>query len=194
MSLAQITEKIRNDAQKEADEILSKAKAQADFITQKAGQECDEIKAGFDARFEAERPEIMKRREIVANLDVEKMMLRAKRDLIEDVYRGGLAKMAELPKDEYLNFCASLLDEAVSSRDEKVTVGAGEKYIDREWLDAYNGEHGSNLELSEERADIAGGFILVRGRTSIDCSWDMLIKVLQEKQESDVVKRLFPSE
>ena len=39
MSLAQITEKIRNDAQKEADEILSKAKAQADFITQKAGQE-----------------------------------------------------------------------------------------------------------------------------------------------------------
>ena len=177
MSLAQITEKIRNDAQKEADEILSKAKAQADFITQKAGQECDEIKAGFDARFEAERPEIMKRREIVANLDVEKMMLRAKRDLIE-----------------YLNFCASLLDEAVSSRDEKVTVGAGEKYIDREWLAAYNGEHGSNLELSEERADIAGGFILVRGRTSIDCSWDMLIKVLQEKQESDVVKRLFPSE
>lgn len=194
MSLAQITEKIRNDAQKEADEILSKAKGQADFITQKAGQECDEIKAGFDARFEAERPEIIKRREIVANLDVEKMKLRSKRKLIEDVYRGALAKMAEIPKAEYLDFCARLLDAAVSTRDEKVTVGYQEKYLDREWVAAYNGEHGSSLELSEEKADISGGFILVRGRTSIDCSWEMLIKVLQEKQESDVVKRLFPSE
>ena len=39
MSLAQITEKIKNDAQKEADEILSKAKGQAEVITQKSGQE-----------------------------------------------------------------------------------------------------------------------------------------------------------
>ena len=194
MSLAQITEKIKNDAQKEADEILSKAKGQAEVITQKSGKECDEIRADFDARFEAEHPEIIKRREIGANLDVEKMKLRAKRDLIADVYRQALVKMAELPKDEYLGFCARLLDEAVSTRDEKVLVGRGEKYIDGEWLASYNCEHGSTLELSEEKADIAGGFILLRGRTSIDCSWDMLVKVLQEKQEADVVKRLFPSE
>ena len=34
----------------------------------------------------------------------------------------------------------------------------------------------------------------MRGRTSVDCSWDMLVKVLKEKQEADVVKRLFPRE
>ena len=81
MSLAQITEKIRNDAQKEADEILSKAKAQAEAITSKAEKECAGIQEGFDERFGAERPEIMKRREIVANIDVSKMMLSAKREL-----------------------------------------------------------------------------------------------------------------
>ncbi|MDO5116108.1 MAG: V-type ATP synthase subunit E [Synergistaceae bacterium] len=194
MSLAQITEKIRNDAQKEADEILSKAKGQADFITQKAGQECDEIKADFDARFEAERPEIIRRREIVANLDVEKMLLRSKRALIVDVYSEALEGMKALPKDKYLDFCARLLDEGVSSRDEKVIVGADEKYLDREWLEVYNRDHDTRLELSEERADISGGFILTKDRISINCSWDMLLKVLQEKQESDVVKRLFPSE
>ena len=37
MSLAQITEKIKNDARKEADGILSKAKEQAESITRKAG-------------------------------------------------------------------------------------------------------------------------------------------------------------
>ena len=101
MSLAQITEKIRNDAQKEADEILAKAKAQAEALTSRAERECAEIQAGFDDRFGAERPEIMKRREIVANIDVSKMMLSAKRELIEDVYRGALEKMKALPKDEY---------------------------------------------------------------------------------------------
>lgn len=194
MSLAQITEKIRNDAQKEANEILSKAKAQAASITKKAGEECDGIKADFDARFEAERPEIMKRREIVANLDVAKMQLRAKRDLIQDVYNGALAKLAALPTKEYVGFCSRLLDEAVVSRDEKLIVKSGEKHITAKWLASYNDAHDTKLALSDEKADIAGGFILVRGRTRIDCSWDMLLKVLQEKQESDVVKRLFPSE
>ena len=84
MSLAQITEKIRNDAQKEADEILAKAKAQAEALTSRAERECAEIQAGFDDRFGAERPEIMKRREIVADIDVSKMMLSAKRELTDE--------------------------------------------------------------------------------------------------------------
>lgn len=193
MSLAQITEKIRNDAQKEADEILSKAKAQADALTAKAEKECGEIQAGFDARFEAERPEIIKRREIVADIDVSKMMLAAKRRLIEDVYSGALDKMKALPKDEYLALCTSLLGEAAKTKEEEVVVGADEKYIDEAWIAAYNAAHGTKLALSAEKADIAGGFILRRDKISVNCSWEMLLKVSQEKQESDVVKRLFPS-
>ncbi|HIT04856.1 MAG TPA: hypothetical protein IAC22_10160 [Candidatus Caccocola faecipullorum] len=193
MSLAQITEKIRNDAQKEADEILSKAKAQAEAITSKAEKECAGIQEGFDERFGAERPEIIKRREIVADIDVSKMMLSAKRELIEDVYRGALEKMKALPKDKYLAFCADLLDGGVTTKDELVVVGDGEKYIDAAWLDSYNASHGTKLALAGEKADIAGGFILRRGRISVNCSWEMLLKVSQEKQESDVVKRLFPS-
>lgn len=194
MSLAQITEKIKSDAQKEADEIISKAKAQAELITQKAGQDCDEIKAGFDSKFAAEHPEILKRREIVADLDVEKMHLRAMRDLIGDVYAKALAEMKNLPDGEYLDFCARLLDEGVKSRDEKVTLGKHEDRITQEWLRVYNEQHDTRLELAEERGDFEGGFILEKDRISVNCSWEMLLKVLQEKQESDVVKRLFPSE
>ena len=193
MSLAQITEKIRNDAQKEADEILSKAKAQAGSIAAKAEKECSEIQAGFDARFEAERPEIMKRREIVADIDVSKMMLAAKRKLIEDVYSGALNKMKKLSKADYLTLCTNLLNEGIKTKDEEVVVGSGEKYIDAAWIAAYNSTHGTNLSLAAEKVDISGGFILNRGRISVNCSWEMLLKVSQEKQESDVVKRLFPS-
>ena len=46
MSLAQITEKIRNDAQKEAGRDPFQAKAQAEAITSKAEKECAGIQEG----------------------------------------------------------------------------------------------------------------------------------------------------
>ncbi len=193
MSLAQITEKIRNDAQLEADEILSKAKAQADLISTRAMEENDSIKSAAASRFDAERPEIFRRREIVANLDVKKMMLESRRTLIRDVYAAAIEKMENLDKDTYEALAESLLNASVDTKEEEFLVAEGEKYLSKSWLDSYNAKHGTKLVLSSEKPEIAGGFILKRGRIAINCSWDMLIQMSQEKQESDVVKRLFPS-
>ena len=194
MSLAQITEKIRSDAQREADEILAKARARAELIAQRAEEEIDSIKSGFIRRFEVERPEIFRRREIVANLDVKKMMLQSSRDLIQDVYDIALEKMKTMDRDDQIKLCEALLKKAIKTKDEELEVSANEKYLDQVWLDGFNRENGTNLVFSERKPDIAGGFILTRGRISTNCSWDMLIRIAQEKQESDVVKRLFPSE
>jgi len=193
MSLAQITEKIKGDAMREAEEILSQAQAQAELITQRAAEEVDAIKSSFMRRFEVERPEIFHRREIVAALDVNKMMLKSKRDLIEDVYMLALEKMKNLEHADYLAFCETLLDKAVLTKEEEIQIAADEKHLDQPWLDSYNDRHGTKLVFSAAKPQIAGGFILVRDRISTNCSWDMLIQVAREKQESDVVKRLFPS-
>mgnify|MGYP003584094263 CR=1 FL=1 len=193
MSLAQITEKIRNDAQLEADEILSKAKAQSDLISKRALEENDSIKSASASRFDVERPEIFRRREIVANLDVKKMMLESSRTLINDVYTAAIEKMSSLDKATYENLAESLLNASVTTKEEEFLVAENEKYLDKNWLDSYNSKHGTKLVFSSEKPEIAGGFILKRGRIATNCSWDMLIQMSQEKQESDVVKRLFPS-
>ena len=193
MSLAQITEKIRNDAQLEADEILSKAKAQSDLISKRALEENDSIKSASASRFDVERPEIFRRREIVANLDVKKMMLESSRTLINDVYTAAIEKMSSLDKATYENLAESLLNASVTTKEEEFLVAENEKYLDKNWLDSYNSKLGTKLVFSSEKPEIAGGFILKRGRIATNCSWDMLIQMSQEKQESDVVKRLFPS-
>jgi V/A-type H+-transporting ATPase subunit E len=192
MSLAQITEKIRSDAQREADEILAKARTKAATIMQRAGEETDSIKSGFIRRFEVERPEIFRRREIVANLDVKRMMLKSSRDLIQDVYDLALENLRTMEKDEYIRLSEALLKSAMKSGDEEIEVSADEKYLDHGWLDAFNKENGSNLVFSEKKAGITGGFLLTKGKISTNCSWDMLIQMAREKRESDVVKRLFP--
>ena len=193
MSLAQITEKIRSDAQKEADNILAKAKAKTELIAQRAGEEVDSIKSGFIRRFEVERPEIFRRREIVANLDVKKMMLQSSRNLIQDVYDTSLEKMKMIDKADYVKLCEALLKCATTTKNEEIEVSSEEKYLDQAWLDGFNKENGTNLVFSEKKLDIAGGFVLTRGKISTNCSWDMLVQIIKEKQEFDVVKRLFPS-
>lgn len=193
MSLAQINEKIMSDANKQAEEILSRAKAEAALISKKADEEHDLLTSDLSRRFERERPEIFRRREIVADLDVKKMMLQAQRDLISDVYADALQKMKNMEQGKYTAFCETLMESAVVSKDEEMQVAPDEKYLTGEWLEGYNSRHGTSIKMSAEHADIAGGFILSRGRISTDCSWDMLIQVAKEKQESDVVKRLFPS-
>ena len=191
MSLAQITEKIRNDGQREAEEILAKAKAQADVVLQRAKEDCDALKSAFASRFDAERPEIFRRREIVANLDAGKMMLSSRRNLINDVYKAALDKMSTMEQAQYIALCESLLKGAVTTKNEELIVSSGEKFLNNTWLSEYNAKNGTELSFAKESADIAGGFILRRGKVQVNCSWDMLLRVAQEKQESDVVKRLF---
>lgn len=193
MSLAQITEKILGDARDEAAQIISDAKAKAEEIAKKANDEAEAVRAAFERRFQIERPEIFHRREIVADLDVKKMMLGARRAVISDVYAAALKKLVNMDEKAYLDFCAALMDEAVLTKEEEVGVAADEKYINGAWIEKYNKRRGTKLTLSDARPDISGGFILTRGRISINCSWDMLLQAVREKQEAEVVKRLFPT-
>jgi V/A-type H+-transporting ATPase subunit E len=193
MSLAQITEKIERDARDEAEKILSVAREREAEIRRDAEKEVSKLEDAAKARFDKERPEIFKRREIVARLDVEKLNLGAKRKLIQDVFDVGLERLNGLGKDEYLAFCEKLLKEATSSGDEVLEISKGEKFIGREWLDSFNAKNSTNIMLSENRQDFLGGFVLNRGRVSVNCSWEMLMRAAQEQLEADVVKRLFPA-
>jgi len=191
MSLTQITEKIRSDAEREAEEIIAKANAKAQNILQRAEEENDSVRTAYTRRFEVESPEVLRRRETVASLDVKKMELQSQRDVINDVYSLALEKLRSLKRDEYLDFCTALLGNAVSTKEETIRVGANEKYIDKAWLDTYNQKYDARLTFAEEPADISGGFILENGRIGVNCSWEMLIQIAQEKFEADVIKRLF---
>jgi len=191
MSLAQITEKIIKDAQADADQKKKEAEAKAAAITKQSDEQCAGIKADFNARFEAERPEIFRRREIVARLDINKMQLQAKRDLIADVYGEALKQLCDMPKEDYLAFCEKLL-ESTGAKEGELQISFGEKYIDNAWVDAYNKKAGAKLVLSGEKADISGGFLLDQDNIITNCSWDMLLQVAREQQETDVIKRLFP--
>lgn len=193
MSLAQIIEKIERDARAEAKKILDKAHEQEAEINRQTEGEVSKLDKAAKTRFLKERPEIFKRRDIVARLDINKMRLGAQRRLIQDVFDGAEERLKALDKDAYLSFCDKMLRRATTKAPEMLKISKNEKYIDKAWVDRFNAENGAQVELSEETQDFSSGFILSKGRIDINCSIEMLMQAAREKLETQVVQQLFPA-
>jgi V/A-type H+-transporting ATPase subunit E len=191
MSLSDIKAKIEADARAEAGEILAAAQAHVGAIKRETEEEIRIMADLQKARLEKETPEILRRREIVAKLDVNKEDLSARRGLIDEAFETTKAKMAGMDGNAVKRFAEALLAQAVETKDETLVVGRGEKNLDADWLKAYNEKSGSNLKISEEKSPIVGGFILRRGLVDVNCSWEMLIRTAREELEAETVKRLF---
>lgn len=193
MSLADIKTKIETDARKEADEILERARTQAEEILTEADSKIAKTQQEYGERLDNDRPEIMRRRDIVALLDVKKIKLAAKRTLIEDSFKGATRTLESLPAKQYSAFAEALLKSAVTTGKESLLIGKKERVINQSWLDSFNERRGVKLTLSREKADTEAGFVVRNGRVDINCSFAMLVNWIREELEPDVVARLFTS-
>lgn len=191
MSLADIKAKISAESQAEIQAIESEADEKVRQINQELNAEVKSVKDSYASRFAKEEPEVLRRREIVAGIDANKLDLGVRRRLVDDAFAASLRKLADLPADACLKFASRLLKEAVSSGHEAVVVGKDEKHLNQGWLDGYNAEHGTSLTLSQERLPISGGFVLRDEKIDTNCSWEMLLEDVRPEIESEVVKKLF---
>jgi len=191
MSLTDIKAKIEADARAEAEEILNGARLQVDEAMHGIETEIRRMEDLQKSRLEKESSEILRRREIVAKLDVSRDDLMARRALIDEAFEAAKAGMAGMDTDRAHRFAEVLLAEAVETGDETLILGRGEKVLDTKWLDGYNEKRGTRLKISEEKAPIIGGFILRRGLVDVNCSWEMLIRTAREELEAETVKKLF---
>lgn len=193
MSLADIKSKIEADAMNEAEEILGQFRAQADGILSEAKQESEKIDQKLQERIHYEENEVRKRKAIVADLEVRKLILGARRELIDLTFSKALDVLSSMPKKKYVAFMTKLLESPEVSGDEEVFLCRGEKLLDGEWLDEVNVRRKSNLILSQERVPGTGGFVLRKGRIDINCTWDVLLGWIKKDLEAEVVERLFPN-
>jgi V/A-type H+-transporting ATPase subunit E len=191
MSLADIKSKIEADARTESDLILQKAREQVEGILAKSAEQIEALDASYAERFKKEEPEILNRREIVARLDVNKIDLDAKRELIAMAFDEAVKVLSSMPKEKYLEFVKVLLEKAVETGKEVIYLPEKDKNITKAWLDVYNQEHKTSLTIAKERVAISGGFILRNEDIDTNCSYDMLVSWIREDLEADVVKRLF---
>ena len=193
MALADIKKKIETEARQEAGKLLQRAREEADAILAEADLQAEKMRQSYERRLQEEEPEVLRRRRIVADMDVQRLELGARREVIGKTFETALGVLRALPAENYEAFVTALLENAMITKSEEVLVGRKEKVITAAWLEKFNKAHDASLTLSSEKLNEAGGFVLSQGRVDVNCTFDMLVHSLTEDLEADVVERLFSS-
>ncbi|MBQ9404904.1 MAG: V-type ATP synthase subunit E [Synergistaceae bacterium] len=191
MALADIKAKIKADSQAQIKALEAENDAKVLEISRKVNAEIKAVQDSYAARLAKEEPEVLRRREIVAELDAKRIDLGVRQQLVGEAFEASLKQMVEMAPDKYVKFADKLMNEAIKTGHEVVFVGQNEKHLDQRWLDGYNASHNTSLTLSPEKLAIRGGFILRNDKIDTNCSWEMLIADARADIETEVVKRLF---
>ncbi|MBQ7154934.1 MAG: V-type ATP synthase subunit E [Synergistaceae bacterium] len=190
MALADIKAKIKAESQAQIKALEAENDAKVREISRSVNAEIKAVQDSYASRLAKEEPEVLKRREIVAELDAKRIDLGVRQRLVTEAFEASLKQLAEMAPDKYVKFADKLMAAAVVTGKEVVFVGKNEKHLDQRWLDGYNASHSTSLTLSPERLPITGGFVLRNDRIDTNCSWDMLIEDARADIETEVVKRL----
>ena len=175
-------------------------------IAQKAEDECTAIRGEYEKKLQAayetaiyngEREINLDTDRLVRNarLDARKELLLAKQNILDGAFQAAKQKLLELPEDQYIAWLASLACQAsegsgeiiLSSRDR----GLGEKLLAKanEALAAKGKK--AELRLSDETRDIDAGFVLLDGRTEVNCSLSSILGDKRQAIASKVAEKLF---
>jgi V/A-type H+-transporting ATPase subunit E len=194
--LEKILNAIEADAKHAADVVLKQAKQEAEQIMATAKALADEKCAEIASRAELDVQAAISRGESAAALQEKKALLDAKQHLISDIIGKARKSLDSLPEQEYTELILKLVSKYAHQKPGKILFSAADKKrlpadIDKRIKDALAGKKKAELTVSEENAEISGGFLLVYGDIEENCTFDALFEAAREDLQDKVNAFLF---
>lgn len=198
--IVNITNRIEEDAEKTANEILSRAQ-----------HEANEIRESFAAIAKTESDSILEKGKKladervlrlggVAQLEARKMRLRAKQQMIDLAFDHALESLRGLSGSAYVDVLSDLaVSAAVSGNEELIfsekdrteygdaVVSAANKKMD----DAKDPARNAGFSLSKETRPIDGGLVLKEDSLEVDASFKTIVRLMRDDLAGDVANILF---
>ncbi|HID95991.1 MAG TPA: hypothetical protein EYP53_08055 [Candidatus Latescibacteria bacterium] len=197
MAVEAIIDKIMADAKAEAEEIKQKAEKEIEKIKEEQRANIERIRVSAEEEGKIQAEEEKRRLISAAELDQRQRLLREKQDLIEETFKRAMKRVIEMGRDDYCRLIEALLIKAVDDGDEEVIISPkDEDRITQELLERVNlklSEDGrkGQLKLSDKTREMAGGFVLTKGRKEVNCSLESIFSLAREELEGEVAGILF---
>lgn len=195
MAIEDIIKKIETDSEEKANNLKAEAEAEAKKILDRAREEAKEKRCTILKKGEEEAERIRRRIFQIADLEVRKIILSAKRQVITDAFEQVQSRLEGLKN--YQDLVCKMLLAGVETGEEEVLISARDNdRIDQKFITSINtklqkqGQKGA-LTLAKEKAPITSGFVLRRGKVEIDNSFSSLIKSRKDELEIKVAEILF---
>lgn len=193
-----IIDKIIEDAEKKAQDILQQEQEKSQGILAKAQKSADQKFEGILQEYQRECEEERTRFLATSDLEFRKEILAAKQEVLEEVFQGVYDQLIGLEDQEFLALAEKLLKEAITTGCEVVEPAQrDEKLIDQPFIEKVNKSlPNGKLTLSEKTAQLGEdrGFIVISGGIEIDCTMKNLVKQTKEQLETEVCQILFSGE
>ena len=191
--IERITQRMEDDAQREIDEILSAAQAQAAEITQSCQAQAEREAREIVDRGRRNADERVERLASVAQLDARKLELAAKQEMLSKAYDLALEQLVNLPDKEYVDLLADLAVRASSTGREAVIFSQKDRtrYGKAVVTQANERLKDGHLTMSEQSRPIKGGLILSDGDVEVNCTFETLVRLQRGEMDREVAKVLF---
>ncbi|MGN0818075.1 MAG: V-type ATP synthase subunit E [Candidatus Coproplasma sp.] len=188
MGKEDIVGRIIFDAEDEARAIVAAAEERASKTIAEADMRAARTKKGTEAEVAEKVKAIFDGKAATARLDCAKIMLGAKRDVIDEVYARALKLLVDLNRADSLSLAEGLLVSCAENGDQIVFA---ENYRYAEEVSALSVVKEKKLKVSPARADLDGGFILVGKDSDKNLSYGALLSVDREERQSEIAAQIF---
>lgn len=190
--IERILQRIQSEAQMEIDEILKKAREEADAIQNRYQMQAENESAELNLKKQKAAEEQEERLISVAQMESRKIILATKQEMVEKAYALALEKLCSMPEEQRISVLADLLVRASSSGSEEVIFSPEDQpRVGKAAVKAANDASGKQLTLSSETRPIKGGFILKDGNIEMNCTFDTLVRLQKTGTAGMVAKKLF---
>lgn len=186
-----ILDKIINDNTAIINENIKRANDTASEIISKAQADADAQVADFKSGLKAEYNEILRRGEVVANLDAKKILMSAKSKAVDNLFQKTLEQLALLDKKKYLAIIENLLKKYAEDGDIVIISSQDKGKITQKFVDDISKNMGIKLSLAKDFGSFNGGVILAGKNSDKNLSFDMELLQLREECETQISSMLF---
>ena len=186
-----IIDKILSDATHDAGEMLSEALKKAEALVAAKQSEAD---AEYDLSVEEARKageEVVRRRLTVADLEVKKLLLSAKKQAVDEAFEESLKKLLALPKEEYTALVGSMIASAADDGDVVVISENDKNVLTKAVFDKISAQIGKKLTLSDTFGNFKGGVMLLGKGVDKNLTFESELALLRDEVEPEVAKIMF---
>lgn len=186
-----IIDKILSDAKHDAGEMLSEALKKAEALVAAKQSEAD---AEYDLSVEEARKageEVVRRRLTVADLEVKKLLLSAKKQAVDEAFEESLKKLLALPKEEYTVLVGSMIASAADDGDVVVISENDKNVLTKAVFDKISAKIGKKLTLSDTFGNFKGGVMLLGKGVDKNLTFESELALLRDEVEPEVAKIMF---
>lgn len=219
--LSKITDKILDEARREAAARLSEADAECARISAEYKQKADELESKLNAEAKAQAAEVVSRARSGEATAHKNILLKTQGDMIDRAFETAEKELVSLSGDSRLELLVGLLTAAMQAEWDAEQTRAdiygddeeGEARIYEVMLSPKDREHlgesvisnfkrrivgkdmsdiASRVILCDASADIEGGLMIKVGDVEINCSIRSIVAGIRSELEVKVAKILFP--